>query len=553
MLGPDPLGQGADHLVVGAAFARRLDELAAEPDILVAAARIDVVVLEEHGRRQDDVGHGGRLRHELLMDGDEQIVARETPLDAGLIGRDRNRVGVLHQHGLHGWAAAQRVGIAAQDRADPRLVEHAHRRVAHVETFDDGRVPMVDGGVVVEGPAALVLPGTCHRRDAGGGVHVGRAVAAARKAVAEPEEGPLRRPDEMRKRLDLLDRQAGDGGRPGRIAFLQVRFELVRHVGIFRQVVAVGESVTEQHVHNCAGERAVGARPQAKRQVGLPHRVVLVDVYRHDRRAALLAGADRVGHHVDLGRHGVCAPDDHAIGLRHLARVRPHHHAGAGDEARPGGIDADGREEARIALGVPQPVDSVAHHPAHRTGVVVGPNALRSKLPLGGQKALRNGVERLVPRDAGESTRPLRAGALQWVKEPVRMVDALGVAGDLRADDAGRVGLALGPMQPANRSAVDQLDFERAGGRTIVGAGRVADVDLGELVHAPIVSSKAAQPNAFIRHGCENRVQKPCTMRRDRRRHWRGSPVHGYSPPRGRTAEIAQRRRRWRRARHARR
>ena len=43
--------------------------------MLVAAAPIDVVVLHEHGRRQDDVGHQGRFRHELLMDADEQVLA----------------------------------------------------------------------------------------------------------------------------------------------------------------------------------------------------------------------------------------------------------------------------------------------------------------------------------------------------------------------------------------------------------------------------------------------------------------------------------------------
>ncbi len=61
--------------MIGAAFARRLDQLAAEDDVLVAAAPVDVVMLEEHRRRQHDVGHLGRVGHDLLVHGDEQVVA----------------------------------------------------------------------------------------------------------------------------------------------------------------------------------------------------------------------------------------------------------------------------------------------------------------------------------------------------------------------------------------------------------------------------------------------------------------------------------------------
>ena len=73
MLGAEALGQPAHHLVVVAAFARRLDQLGPEDEILVAAAAIDVVVLEEHGRRQHHVGHLRGLGHELLVHADEQV------------------------------------------------------------------------------------------------------------------------------------------------------------------------------------------------------------------------------------------------------------------------------------------------------------------------------------------------------------------------------------------------------------------------------------------------------------------------------------------------
>ena len=97
VLGADALGERADDLVVGAALARRLDELRPEQDVLVAAALVEVVVLHEHGRRQHDVGHQGRLGHELLVHADEQVLAGKAPLHQLLLGRDRDRVGVLDQ------------------------------------------------------------------------------------------------------------------------------------------------------------------------------------------------------------------------------------------------------------------------------------------------------------------------------------------------------------------------------------------------------------------------------------------------------------------------
>ena len=101
----------------------------------------------------------------------------------------------------------------------------------------------------------------------------------------------------------------------------EMRLERLRRVGVARQIVAVGEPVAEQDVHDRAGERAVGAGLQPQRQVGLAHRLGVVDVDDDDLRAALLARPRRVGHQVDLGRDGVGAPDDDDVGLRHLARV----------------------------------------------------------------------------------------------------------------------------------------------------------------------------------------------------------------------------------------
>ena len=78
MLGAEPARQRADHLVVGAAFAGRLDQLRPEQNVLTAAGGIEVVVLDEHGGGQHHVGDFRRVGHELLVHADEQVVAAQS-------------------------------------------------------------------------------------------------------------------------------------------------------------------------------------------------------------------------------------------------------------------------------------------------------------------------------------------------------------------------------------------------------------------------------------------------------------------------------------------
>ncbi len=95
MFGADADGKRRVHLVIGAAFARRLDQFGSENEVLVAAAAIDVIVLEEGGRRQHHVGHFRRFGHELLVHASEKILAGKAPLHLILVGRNRHWIGVL--------------------------------------------------------------------------------------------------------------------------------------------------------------------------------------------------------------------------------------------------------------------------------------------------------------------------------------------------------------------------------------------------------------------------------------------------------------------------
>ena len=97
--------------------------------------------------------------------------------------------------------------------------------------------------------------------------------------------------------------------------------KLARRVGVTIKVVPIGLVVAEQTMHHGAGECAIGAGPDQHRQIGLPHRAIHIDIDRDDLGAALLAGAGRMRHHIDLGVHRVGAPDHHHVGLRHFARI----------------------------------------------------------------------------------------------------------------------------------------------------------------------------------------------------------------------------------------
>ncbi len=237
---------------------------------------IDVVMLHEHGCRQHNIGHSSSLGHELLVHADEQIVARKAALDRILIGRDRDRIGVLDQQRRHRRPAEQRVRLAFQDCADARLIEHAHLRIEVIDRLDDVLVPVKDRSVIVESAAAFVAPGAGDGGNATRRMHVDGAVARAGKAVAEPKEGALVGGDEPCKFLDRLHRTSGDGRGPLRRPRLHMRLQFARHVGVAVEIIPVGGAVAEQAMHHRTGQRAVGAGLDQHREIGLLHGAVLM-------------------------------------------------------------------------------------------------------------------------------------------------------------------------------------------------------------------------------------------------------------------------------------
>ena len=124
--------------------------------------------------------------------------------------------------------------------------------------------------------------------------------------------------------------------------------------------------------------------------------------------------------------------------------------------------------EAGIALGVREALDSIAHHETHRAGVEVGPHAFGSEFALDREKIVSDAVERLVPTDRRELPASLGTDAAKRLSEPIRVMDALPIASDLGADDAGRIGLVARPVDAADALSADHLDVESANRGAVV-------------------------------------------------------------------------------------
>src|SRR5271155_2387492 len=140
-------------------------------------------------------------------------------------------------------------------------------------------------------------------------------------------------------------------------------------------------------------------------------------------------------------------------------------------------------------------LDSVAHHEAHRAGVKVRPHALGSKFALDRQEVIGDAVERLVPTDRYELAASLGANASKRLGQPIWVMDALPIASDLGADDAGCVGLIPRAVDAADALAPNHLDVESTNRGAVVRTDRGTPRNLGDRVHEPltIVTLRAAR------------------------------------------------------------
>ena len=130
-----------------------------------------------------------------------------------------------------------------------------------------------------------------------------------------------------------------------------------------------------------------------------------------------------------------------------------------------------------------QAVDAVAHHVAHGAGIEIGPDGRGAVLGFRLQHGLCRLGHGIVPGNALELAGALGTLALERMQQPVRMVDALGIARHLLADHAQRVAVVLRAADPADSAFVQYLHLEGAGGGAVMRADRDAGLDVGQDVH----------------------------------------------------------------------
>ena len=86
--------------------------------------------------------------------------------------------------------------------------------------------------------AALVLPRAGHRRKAGDGEDLHRAVARARKAIAKADKAALGQAIKSREMEDRPLRKASDPRSPCRRTIFEMRFQASGVVGVAREIGA---------------------------------------------------------------------------------------------------------------------------------------------------------------------------------------------------------------------------------------------------------------------------------------------------------------------------
>src|SRR5215213_7996048 len=99
------------------------------------------------------------------------------------------------------------------------------------------------------------------------------------------------------------------------------------------------------------------------------------------------------------------------------------------------------------------------------------------------------------------------------MQQPVRVMDALGITRDFRANHACGVEVVFRAADATDRAAVQHLDFERAGRWAVVRTGGGVDLSAQRLVHRNRPSSIPLiiyQPSA-VRRDLTSRYPTPTT------------------------------------------
>ena len=308
--------------MVRAAFGIRRQHRARLLQIGVGAGGVEIVVFEKGRRRQHDIRHRRGLGQKLLVDADKQIVARKA------LGA-RARIPVRRPSGWCFGSKVPRPAARRRDRSDRRSgsgrcatdrgcgsKDRGHRALRS----GCGRAPPAHGSIVTRR-----RPHMPRRRSRSAGRSPRKAAPSRCASVKSHSRrgyscvwcgrraGRNRR---SRLRTSPVIAAAQAGSRVARWASRPCGV-----IGIVRHVFAVGITFLKQDVHHRAGERAIGAGQWRQMQIGGLGALGAVGVDDDQLRPAFAACRRDMGHHIDLGRDRVAAPDDDQIGFCHFATV----------------------------------------------------------------------------------------------------------------------------------------------------------------------------------------------------------------------------------------
>ena len=220
-----------------------------------------------------------------------------------------------------------------------------------------------------------------------------------------------------------------------------MRSQTVGIIGVAPQIVPIGMTIAKRDVHNRAGQRRI--RTRAHRQVDISRFCgsSAIGVNYNDFSAAPFSCASNVGHHIDLGRNRVAAPNHNQIAVVNLPGIDTTFDPGSGKPTGISQCNADGAPLPRITHRMTQAIDAIAVQMPHRPGVKIWPDRFGTVSCTRLPQALGDSVEGLVPADRDECVAPnaLVAHAQQRFSQPVRMILPLGIARHLRTDDTGCV------------------------------------------------------------------------------------------------------------------
>ena len=400
------------------------------------------------------------------MDHGEEVFASEPAPHRRRVGAGDGGIVPGHEE-----RAERRILHGQQRLAEPRVVDRARLRGSR--RLADRRGVEAEGGRGHEerAPARFVV-GPDHAGEEGDGADGLAALVRARHALAQANERRARLAVEMGKPHEIGRGDAGDGRHPlGREAREHLALDLVEAERLPGEVVAVGEPVPREHVHEAEGQGGVRPHLDAQIPVGPLGRRAPARLDDDELRPAASRALDE-GPDVDVRRHEVGAPRDDEIRLLDGLRIGSAHAAAGGVPARLGARIAHGaREEPRGAEGVEEPQHEPAVDLPLVRAVAIAEDAQRPLVLDDGLPARDDLVEGLLPRDGREATLALGPGATQRGEDAIGGNEHLVLAVDLGAGEARREGM-LGVALDLHHAVPVHLREQRALIRAVVRAHR---------------------------------------------------------------------------------